>query len=184
MLFYSISALMEFLMNPDLIGANTVIFRIYYILAAPLVGLLGAGVMYLLARKTIARLFLGFVIVFSLALLVTGILTPLDSSTFAKSFGSGSPLANGFMAASEAFPMTVRIFAIILNSVGGLALILGAIYSFARDRSRTYNILSCHRRDTSNAGRISAGIAQLSRRILRIRTRWDYISVLGVSVEF
>jgi hypothetical protein len=36
--------------------------------------------------------------------------------------------------------MTVRVFAIVLNSVGGLVLIGGALYSFVRDRSRTYNI--------------------------------------------
>ena len=138
MLFYCVSAMMEFLMNPDVVGASISLFRIYYVLAAPLVGLLGAGVMYLLARKTVARLFLGFVVVFSLALAITGSLTPLDSSTFAKSF-SGS-LASGFMAASDAYPMTVRIFAIVLNIIGGLVLIGGALYSFLRDTSRTYNI--------------------------------------------
>jgi hypothetical protein len=33
------------------------------------------------------------------------------------------------------------VFAIVLNSVGGLVLIGGALYSYLRDRSRTYNIL-------------------------------------------
>ena len=36
--------------------------------------------------------------------------------------------------------MTVRVFAIVLNIVGGLALLGGALYSFVRDMSRTYNI--------------------------------------------
>ena len=138
MLFYSISALMEFLINPDVMGANAALFAIYYVLAAPLVGLLGAGVVHLLAAKAVARLFLGFVVVFSLALAVMGFSTPLDPSALAKSF-SGT-LAGGFMTASDAYPMTVRIWAIALNSVGGLVLILGALYSFVRDRSRTYNI--------------------------------------------
>lgn len=138
MLFYSISALMEFLMNPDLMGANGLLFGVYYVLAAPLVGLLGAGVMYLLAKKTVARLFLGFVVLFSLALAVAGFLTPLGQQALDKSFSG--PLANGFMSASDAYPMTVRIFAIVLNSVGGLVLIVGALYSFVRDRSRTYNL--------------------------------------------
>jgi len=138
MLFYSASALMEFLMNSDVMGASIPLFRIYYVLAAPLVGLLGAGVMYLLARKMIARLFLGFVIIFSLMLAVTGFLTPISTTTFASNF-SGS-LANNLMNASTAFSMTVRIFAIVLNIVGGLALIGGALYSFVRDMSRTYNI--------------------------------------------
>ncbi|MGA2876402.1 MAG: hypothetical protein ABSE82_12790 [Nitrososphaerales archaeon] len=138
MLFYSASALMEFLMNSDVMGASIPLFRIYYILAAPLVGLLGAGVMYLLTRKIVAKLFLGFVIMFSLLLALTGFLTPINSTTFASNF-SGS-LANNLMNASTAFPMTVRAFAIVLNIFGGLALLGGALYSFVRDMSRTYNI--------------------------------------------
>jgi hypothetical protein len=62
LLFYSASACMEFLMNGDLLGASPLLFRVYYVLAAPLVGLLGAGVVWLLARRTFARLFLGFVL--------------------------------------------------------------------------------------------------------------------------
>jgi hypothetical protein len=138
MLFYSVSALMEFLMNHDVVGPTPNLFEVYYTLAAPLVGLLGAGVAYLLARRTIARIFLGFVIVFSLGLVVEGALTPLSQSALNSSF-SGA-LANGFMAASDAYPMIVRFWAIVLNSVGGVVLIGGALYSFVRDRSRTYNI--------------------------------------------
>jgi hypothetical protein len=44
------------------------------------------------------------------------------------------------MTASNAYPMTVRVWAIVLNSVGGVVLIGGALYSFVRDRTRTYNI--------------------------------------------
>ena len=138
MLFYSVSALMEFLMNSDVVGASPSLFAVYYVLAAPLVGLLGAGVAYLLVRRTFASIFLGFVVVFSLGLAVTDFLTPLGQPTLAGSFSG--PLANGFMAASDAYPMTVRVFSIVLNSVGGLVLIGGALYSFIRDMSRTYNI--------------------------------------------
>jgi hypothetical protein len=139
MLFYSASALMEFLMNADVSGPSPVLFGIYYALAAPLVGLLGAGVMYLLAKRTVARFFLGFVVLFSLALCAAVAVTPLSGATLAESFKG--PLANGFMTASETYPMTVRVFAIVLNSVGGLILIGGALYSYLRERSRTYNIL-------------------------------------------
>jgi len=139
MLFYALSALMEFLMNPELMGANATVFRIYYVLAAPLVGLLGAGVVYLLARKRIADYFLGFVIILSLGLIITAFTTPIDESVIVESF-SGE-LAEGFLVATHAYPLTVRIFSIILNSVGGTILIGGALYSFIRDRSRTYNLL-------------------------------------------
>ena len=138
MLFYSVSAAMEFLMNPGVMGATPLLFGVYYVLAAPLVGLLGAGVAYLLVRRSIARIFLGFVVVFSLGLLVEAVLAPLGQSTLTASFAG--PLANGFMTASNAYPMTVRAWAITLNAAGGLVLIGGALFSFLRDRSRTYNI--------------------------------------------
>ena len=138
LLFYSASACMEFLMNGDVLGASPLLFRAYYVLAAPLVGLLGAGVVWLLARRTFARLFLGFVVVFSLALAVTGFSASINVKLLASSFSE--PLANGFMAASTALPTSVRICAIVLNAVGGLALIGGALLSFVWDRSRNYNL--------------------------------------------
>jgi len=138
MVLYGITSLMEFLMNPDVMGANLSLFMVYYVLSAPLVGLLGAGVVYLLANRTLSRIFLGFVVVFSLALIVAGLSTSLSSSAFVTGFNAG--LVQGISSASNLYPMTVRAFAIVLNIVGGLALILGALYSFVRDMSRTYNL--------------------------------------------
>lgn len=139
MLFYGISAMIEFLMNSDVMGANVAIFRVYYILAAPLVGLLGAGVVYLLVKRSFANYFLVFVIILSMGLAITGLTTSLDESIIIESF-SGE-LGEAFRAAVHAYPMTVRVFSIILNSVGGTVLIGGALYSYIRDRSRTYNLL-------------------------------------------
>jgi len=139
MLFYGLSALMEFLMNPDLMGANIVVFRVYYVLAAPLVGMLGAGVVYLLVRRSVARYFLAFVVVLSIGLAITGLTTPLNESIIIESFRG--ELGYAFRVAVHAYPMTVRIFSIILNSVGGTILVGGALYSYIRDRSRTYNLL-------------------------------------------
>lgn len=138
MLFYAVTALMEFLMNPGVVGVSVSLFGVYYVLAAPLVGLLGAGVIFLLARRSIAWAFLGFVVIFSVGLVVSAILIPLNLPTLTQSF-KGS-LANGLMEASDAYSMSVRVWAIVLNAVGGTVLILGALYSFVRDRSRTYNI--------------------------------------------
>ena len=73
-----------------------------------------------------------------MALVATGLTAPLDASAFVNGFSGG--LAQGIRAASSLYPMTVRVFAIVLNSVGGLALIVGALYSFLRDMSRTYNL--------------------------------------------
>lgn len=139
MLFYGIAALMEFLMNPDILGPSLAAFRIYYILSAPLVGFLGAGVMYLLASKRKADIFLVIIMLLSLSLLVAGINAPLQREIIVEAFNG--PLGEAFRAAVDAYPMRVRIFAIITNIIGGLVLILGALYSFMRDRRRTYNLL-------------------------------------------
>jgi hypothetical protein len=139
MLFYGLAALMEFLMNADLMGANLTIFKVYYILAGSLVGLLGSGVVYLLVRPSVAKFFLAFMVVLSIGLLVTSLSTPLDESILRESF-SGE-LGEGFRDASHAYPITVRIFSIIENSVGGTILIGGAVYSYIRNRKRTYNLL-------------------------------------------
>jgi hypothetical protein len=139
MFFYGLAALMEFLMNADLMGANLTIFQVYYILAASLVGLLGSGVVYLLVRRSVAKFFLAFMVVLSIGLVITSLTTPLDESILRESF-SGE-LGEGFRDASHAYPITVRIFSIIENSVGGTVLVGGALYSYIRDRKRIYNLL-------------------------------------------
>ena len=139
MLFYGITAFMEFLMNPDILGASGLAFKVYYILAAPLVGLLGAGVVYLLASKRKADIFLGIISALCFALLITGIIIPLDESIIIEAFEL--PLGKAFHAAVDAYPMAVRRWAIITNIISGFALILGAIWSFIKDRRRTYNVL-------------------------------------------
>jgi hypothetical protein len=139
MLFYAISAFMEFLMNSDIAGPSVITFKIYYVLAAPLVGLLGSGVMYLLASKRKADLFLGLIALLSVALLIRGIMEPLDQAILVEAFQG--PLGEAFHAAVHAYPMSVRVFAIIINIIGGLVLIGGALFSYAKDTRRSYNLL-------------------------------------------
>jgi hypothetical protein len=139
MLFYSVSALMEFLMNRELMGPSVIAFKIYYVLAAPLVGLLGAGVLYLLAGKKVGDIFTGFIALLSGALFFKGMMEPLDQAVLVEAFEG--PLGVAFHDAVHAYPMSVRVFAIIINIIGGLILILGALYSYAKDRRRSYNLL-------------------------------------------
>jgi hypothetical protein len=138
MLFYGVSALMEFLMNPDILGPSLIAFRIYYVLAAPLVGLLGAGVMYLLASKRNADIFTAIMGILAILLIITGMITPLDEGTIIEAFNG--PLGEAFRSAVHAYPMSVRRYAIIINIIGGNVLIFGALYSLIRDRRRTYNV--------------------------------------------
>lgn len=137
MLLYAIAALMEFLMNGDIFGPTVWAFKIYYVLSAPLVGMLGAGVMYLLVDKKKADIFTGVMALLSLALIVTGFIQPIDQATLVDAFEG--PLGEAFHKAIQVYTMDVRRFAIAINIIGGMTLILGAVYSFIRDRRRTYN---------------------------------------------
>jgi hypothetical protein len=138
MLFYAVAALMEFLMNRDILGPSVLAFKIYYVLSAPLVGLLGAGVVYLLTDRRKANIFMAFIGLLSMALLVTGAIQPLNGATLTESFEG--PLGEAFRQAVNAYPMSVRQYAIVINIAGGMALIFGALYSLIRDRRRTYNV--------------------------------------------
>jgi hypothetical protein len=138
MLFYAVSALMEFLMNRDILGPSVLAFKVYYILSAPLVGMLGSGVVYLLARKKIADAFTALMVILSIALLITGSIQPIDQTVLAEAFQG--PLGEAFHDAVQAYPMSVRRYAIITNIIGGLVLIGGALWSYIKDRRRTYNL--------------------------------------------
>lgn len=138
MLFYAVAALMEFLMNRDLFGPSVWTFKVYYVLSAPLVGMLGAGVVYLLARKRVADIFTAVMAILSIALLITGAIQPIDQAVLVEAFQG--PLGEAFHDAIHAYPMSVRRYAIVINIVGGLVLIGGALWSYLKDRRRTYNL--------------------------------------------
>ena len=138
MLFYAVAALMEFLMNRDIFGPSVLAFKVYYVLSAPLVGMLGAGVVYLLSKKQIADAFTGLMVILSIALLVTGAIEPIDQGVLVEAFQG--PLGDAFHDAVHAYPMSVRRYAIVINIVGGLVLIGGALWSYIKDRRRTYNL--------------------------------------------
>ncbi|MFW9896803.1 MAG: hypothetical protein ACFFD7_13440 [Candidatus Thorarchaeota archaeon] len=133
LLFFGISTLMEFLMNPDIIGFNVILFSVFYLTASSLVGLLGAGQLYLIFNKKISSIFLSFIVIFTLILLFELIFTPFPSlSTLVGELGQDIRII------SNGYPMYVRIFAILLASVGGTVLLLGSLYSFIKDRTRYY----------------------------------------------
>lgn len=133
LLFFGISTLMELLMNPDIFGFNLILFSIFYVTASSLVGFLGAGQLYLIFKNKISHFFLLFVILFTLFLLIALIIVPFPTSlTFVGELGEDIRII------SNGYPISVRIFAILLASVGGIVLLLGSLYSFVRDRKRYY----------------------------------------------
>lgn len=107
-------------------------------MAAPLVGCLGAGVLYLLAPRRIAHLFLTFVIILSIGLIIMGIIIPINEVKLFENFSVD--LGTGFSDFDIYYPMDVRIYSVLLNSIGGMILMLGSIYSLIRDRKAIYNI--------------------------------------------
>lgn len=138
MALYAISAFMEFLANPEILGPSIPLIKVYYVSAGPLVGLLGAGVLFLLVKRKFANIYLGAVTVLAVALLGGVMLASFDQTKIDTSFQKG--LAQGFHDVSTSFPPTARIPFIVLSATGGIVLVVGALYSFLRDRSRAYNI--------------------------------------------
>ncbi len=124
---------MELLMNPDILGFNVGLFSVFYLTATSLVGFLGAGQLYLVIRHKVSHIFFGFVAIFSLLLMISLIFTP-----FPTGLSFTGDLGEDIRVISEAYPLSVRIYAIVLASVGGIVLLFGSLYSFIRDRSRYY----------------------------------------------
>ena len=133
LLFYGISTLMELLMNTDILGFNVSLFSVFYITGTSLVGFLGAGQLYLVVKHKATHIFLGFVAIFTLILLFALIFTP-----FPTGLSFTGELGEDIRVISEAYPYSVRIYAILLASVGGMILLLGSLYSFVRDRTRYF----------------------------------------------
>ncbi len=139
MALFAIAALMEYLANPEVMGPSGTLIKIYYISAAPLVGLLGAGVLYLLVRRKIAHIYLGIVIILASVLLFGGLSANLSEEAISEAFQLNLPKA--FRESVRLFPFeTARLPSILLNSTGGIILIGGALFSFVSDRRKTYNI--------------------------------------------
>ena len=69
--FYSLTAFMEYLANPDILGPNLSLIKFYYSGTGPMVGLLGAGVLYLLASRRWSDIYLAFVLALSAIVVVS-----------------------------------------------------------------------------------------------------------------
>ncbi len=138
MLLYSFTALMEFLANPNSPGPSLLLIQLYYAGTGPLVGLLGAGVLYLLAPRRLSNAYFALVLTLSAIVAVSVFSANISSAEIHSAFNLGLP--QGFRDVVKEFPMTARLPTIILNITGAIFLIGGALLSYIRDRTRTYNI--------------------------------------------
>ena len=135
---YSLTAFMEYLANPDIMGPGLLLVKLYYSGTGPTVGLLGAGVLYLLASKRWSDGYLAAVLVLSAIVVLSTFCVQISSAEISSAFKGGLP--QGFRAIVMEFPVTARVPTIILNITGAIFLIGGALFSYVRDRRRAYNI--------------------------------------------
>jgi hypothetical protein len=129
---YSVTAFFEFLalyLGTWDVPANYLLYRLYYVFSSPMVALLGVGVLLLLFPKKWGVAFLSYSIVMSAALILTGLTASLHVEAFKE-----------LQVAGLAMPSHVRVFSPVMTVPGGLILILGALYSYMKDRTRTFCI--------------------------------------------
>lgn len=109
---------------------NVTLYRFYYVASASLVGLMGAGTVFLLSNKRGARIFLVLMLLVIAALSYGALTAAVNEAAFVP----------GVTVAGKAMPRAVRIFSPLINVPGSLALIGGALYSWYRTRTG-YNLL-------------------------------------------
>jgi hypothetical protein len=136
LLFYAIAAAME--AWSELSGEwSPMVYRIYIVLAASLVGFLGLGTLYLVAKKRIwGDIYFAFLVV-AMAIFFVGTFTvELDMTRLVP----GITVGGQALGASGSFP---RVMSVPINITGSLLLFGGAILSiwrFARRREYAYRM--------------------------------------------
>ncbi len=108
-------------------------YRSYIALSAAVPGFMGAGTIYLIWRR-FGHWFLGAIWLFALVGLIGAIATPLHAGYLSNVLQASARVSN---VAPSALVVTAYI---VLGTLGGAALILGALYSWWRSR-QSYNLL-------------------------------------------
>jgi hypothetical protein len=134
--FLEFAAEFMYVTYPSGIGWNEPMYKLYYVLTPPMVGLMGAGCLYLLTHKPAGKYFLYYTIIVTIPLFVFGSMAPVGDALQSEVVKAGSTEIGGL-----AMPWYVRIFSPFLTVPGGIAIIGGAIYSFWLDKTRKYNLL-------------------------------------------
>ncbi|MFQ5818952.1 MAG: hypothetical protein ACE5I5_03105 [Candidatus Heimdallarchaeota archaeon] len=116
----------------ELFNWNSPVYKVYYVLAASHVLILGSGTVYLLHEKKVIGnayvppLFLGYGLVIGFLMAYEAATASVDAEKFVK----------GIVVAGSAMPDSVRIFSPLLTIPGSIALIGGALYSWYKIRRR------------------------------------------------
>lgn len=121
-----------------LAGWTVLLYRVYFPLASGLVGLLGAGTVYLLRRPRVGHAVAAAVGALLLVAALGQLTVPLAADAPVTVEGETRPLAEwGTELGGKAvpFPHPARVAFLVLNVAGGLALILGALWSFVQTRA-------------------------------------------------
>lgn len=136
LLFYAIAAVME--AWSEYTGSwNPTVYRVYIVLAASLVGFLGLGSLYLLARRRVwGDLYLVFLLVCLAVFFYGTFTTPLETDKLVP----GITVGGQALGPSLSFP---RVMSLPFNITGSILLIGGAVVSvwrFAKKREFAYRM--------------------------------------------
>jgi hypothetical protein len=164
MSLFALGALLEFVMSS--VNVTGPLFDLYYISIGPEVGLLGAGVVFLL-RPRFGKYVLFAVLGLSVALLASVFIWPVDISgvvtgvpgpamTYQQWFQSS--VVDGISYAVAAFAEVPRGITQILNGLGAILVIVGGALSFVLDRKRYYALLIALGALMNAAGGIMLGV--------------------------
>lgn len=123
-------------------GWTTPLYRAYFPLAASLVGLLGLGTVYLAAKEPRwGHAFLAFVLAATAVAAGAQLLTPFAPDAPFTATVEGVEITQpadawGEDLGAKAVPFSnpARVASLLLNVVGGLVLVAGAVAAFARTR--------------------------------------------------
>jgi len=132
LIMFFLTSLLGFLSQPEIMGGNVPLYKLYYVLAAPMVALLGAGTLYLLTHKPFGKYFLVYIIIVFIPFAALVSTSSIDPNKLTEGFEK---------IGGAAMPSNVRIFSPLFTIPGSIFLIGGALYSFWLDRTRNYNLL-------------------------------------------
>jgi hypothetical protein len=113
------------------------VYRVYIVIAASLVGFLGLGVLYLIAKRRIwGHIFLAYTFSIMAIFLIGAFTHPLDTARLV----AGITVGGKALGSSLSFP---RICSLFINIPGTVFLLGGAVYSiilFSRKREYSYRV--------------------------------------------